>query len=118
MNAKQWAKSAGGDLVTANFVSLVVDDVDVPVSNKVMNSIDEPESEGVNIFLKRPHALVLFEFLFRYSQEEKLEIKDQAEQRVLWDVCCDLERTLDEPFRPDYEMLLERARESVRDREV
>jgi hypothetical protein len=80
-----------------------------------MNSIDDPEGDDVSILLKRPHALVLFELLSRYARNEKLEIKDQAEQRVLWDLCSDLERRLEEPLRPDYEVLLKNAQASVRD---
>ena len=80
-----------------------------------MNKIGEPDRDDVNVTLKRAHALVLFEFLSRYSNDDKLEINDQAEQRVLQDLCCDLERLLDEPLRPDYEALLKIARDSVRD---
>jgi hypothetical protein len=73
------------------------------------------QRKDVKLTLKRSHALVLFEFLSRYSEDRKLEIRDQSEQRVLWDLCCDLERVLEEPLRPDYSTLLEIARKEVRD---
>ncbi len=73
--------------------------------------------EGVTIELSGEEALVLFEFLSRYSDEKKLEIVDQAEQRVLWDLCCILERQLVAPFKAEYADLLSRAREHVRDAE-
>jgi hypothetical protein len=76
--------------------------------------------EKVVIELSRAHALVLFEFLSRFSdsddQDRRLEIQDQAEERVLWDMCCDLEKALVEPFSPDYAGLLQRARDTVRDK--
>jgi hypothetical protein len=71
--------------------------------------------QKVVIELSKSHALVLFEFLSRFSQDGKLEILDPAEERVLWDLCSDLEKTLVEPFSPDYLELLQRAREAVRD---
>jgi hypothetical protein len=43
---------------------------------------------------------------------------DQAEQRVLWDVECMLERVLWEPFSADYGSLLDAARSAVRDEVV
>ncbi len=54
--------------------------------------------EKVTIELSSAEALVLFEFLSRFSDENKLEIEDQAEARVLWDMCCLLEKQLVEPF--------------------
>ncbi len=60
---------------------------------------------------------MLFEFLSRYSDEDKLIVEDQAEQRVLWDVQCVLEKELVEPFMPNYSALLDSAREMVRDKD-
>ena len=81
-----------------------------------MSSDTKIPEEEVVITLPRAQALVLFEFLSRFSDDKKLEIQDQAEERVLWDMCCDLERVLVEPFRSDYDVLLQRARDSVRDK--
>ncbi len=69
----------------------------------------------VSIDLSASEALVLFEFLSRYSDTDRLETVDQAEQRALWNLCCLLERELVEPFQPEYEKLLAAARESLRD---
>jgi len=75
-------------------------------------------SEGKTIIELSPaEALVLFEFLTRFSNEDRLEIKDQAEARVLWDMCCVLEKQLVEPFMRNYDDLLEEARDEVRDKE-
>jgi len=67
--------------------------------------------------LSRSEALVLFEFLSRYTQNDRFDIADQAEQRVLWDMCAHLETVLSEPFRSDYDAILAAAREAVRDEE-
>lgn len=80
-----------------------------------MSKVGEPPRDDVKLTLGRAHALVLFEFLSRYSNDNKLEIEDQAEQRALWDLCCDLEQVLVEPLRPDYTALLQAARDSIRD---
>ena len=69
----------------------------------------------VKIELNPSEALVLFEFLSRYSDADELVIQDQAEQRVLWNICCDLEKQLVEPFKKNYAELLEAARTKTRD---
>ena len=73
--------------------------------------------EKIAIELTPAEAFVLYEFLTRFSNKDKLEIQDQAEARVLWDMCCLLERQLVEPFMPNYDDLLEKARDEVRDKE-
>ncbi len=71
-------------------------------------------SETIKIPLSQNEALVLFEFLSRFTHENKLEIRDPAEQRVLWDMCCELEKILAEPLLSDYSQLRQRARENIR----
>ena len=44
-----------------------------------------------------------------------LRIEDQAEARVLWDLCASLESILAEPFADNYHDLLAKARGQVRD---
>jgi hypothetical protein len=72
----------------------------------------------VAITLTRNEAIVLFEILTRYGDGvEELRIRDQSEQRVLWDIQCQLESTLHEPINnADYEKRLEEARSKVRDK--
>ena len=67
--------------------------------------------DKVKIELTSAEALVLYEFVSRFSEDEKLEICDQSEERVLWDVCCILESTLVAPLNSDYDALLEAARD-------
>jgi hypothetical protein len=71
--------------------------------------------EGVSIKLEPDEALVLYDFAARYTNSEKLDIVDQAEQRALWNLCALLERELVEPFDPDYGDLLAAARDRLRD---
>ena len=73
--------------------------------------------EKTSLSLDKYQALVLFEFLSRHSETGRLSIEDQAEERVLWDLCADLETQLVEPFQPGYKDLLEVARAHVRDHE-
>ena len=72
--------------------------------------------DRLNISLTRSEALVLFDLLARYSESDRPDIEDQAEQRVLWDICCSLESGLTEPVHPDYRSLLQKARKRVRDK--
>ena len=71
----------------------------------------------VTITLTRDEAIVLFEFLSRYSEApHELRIADQAEQRVLWNMQANLESALHEPINnPNYEERVTRARAAVRD---
>ena len=73
------------------------------------------QTKNLALTLSGDEALVLFEFLSRFSDESALRIEDPAEARVLWNLCCLLETQLVEPFREDYAELLERARQAVRD---
>jgi len=68
---------------------------------------------NVNLTLSKDEALVLFEFLSRFSDEEKLEIKDKSEEQVLWNVQGSLEKLLSEPFSKEYSSLLDKARRNL-----
>lgn len=72
-------------------------------------------AETIKIEVNSDEALILFEFLSRYSDTDELTIEDQAEQRVLWNLNCDLEKALVEPFSKNYPELLEAARSRIRD---
>ena len=72
--------------------------------------------EYLSLRLSENEALVLFEFVSRFSEQRKLTIEDQAEERMLWDICSSLEKELTAPLNPDYAELLAKAREIVRDK--
>ena len=72
-------------------------------------------SSPVTLRLTSDEALVLFEFLSRFSDDDRLKIEDQAEQRALWNLQCLLEEQLVEPFQSDYNDLLLCASDRLRD---
>lgn len=63
-------------------------------------------------------ALVLFEFLVRAERSGDLHIEDEAEQVVLANILCLLEKQLVAPFDPNYSDLLAKARSSLRPSET
>lgn len=69
--------------------------------------------EKVKIELAKSEAIVLFEFVSAFTDEEKLEIKDSAEEKVLRSICADLEKILVESSDENYEEILAKAREDV-----
>jgi len=69
----------------------------------------------VQISLTADEAVVLFEFVRRYSDLDDLTIVDQAEQRALWNLCCVLERGALAPLAGDWPDLLQQARDRLRD---
>jgi hypothetical protein len=71
--------------------------------------------ESVSIKLTKDEALVLFEFLSRFSETDKLSIEHQAEERALWNLTCIFEKELSEPFDKKYGDILSQARERLRD---
>ena len=73
-------------------------------------------NEKVNIELTKEEAIVFFEFLGRFNEKDDLSIFEyQSEQRILWHLECILEKKLSEPFQADYEKIVKKAREAVRD---
>lgn len=69
--------------------------------------------EEVKLELSNAEALILFEFVSRFSDKKSLEIKNPAEEKVLWQICCQLESILVEPFHRNYDELLAAARAEV-----
>ncbi|TWU44725.1 hypothetical protein Poly51_59940 [Rubripirellula tenax] len=69
----------------------------------------------VTITLTDDEALVLFEFLARFTDTDLLGTEDQAEQRALWNLHCLLERQIVASFAPNYRELLVAARDALRD---
>ena len=69
----------------------------------------------VTITLTDDEALVLFEFLARFTDSELLGTEDQAEQRALWNLHCLLERQIVASFAPNYRELLLASRNAIRD---
>ncbi len=74
----------------------------------------ESEGKEINIKLTETEAIVLFEFLSRFSDKEILEIEDKSEERVLWDTQCVLEKKLSDSFSENYAEILKDAREKLK----
>lgn len=75
----------------------------------------EHTNSEVHITLTADEALVLFDFLRRYSDSGQLDIIDQAEQRALWNLCCIFEKKSVAPFNMEYGQALSEARAQLRD---
>ena len=75
-------------------------------------------NKDVTLSLNAHEALVLFEFLTRFSDEDQLKIVDQAEARVLWNLQCRLGPLMDSINNPRYGDELAAARDALRDSEV
>lgn len=75
-----------------------------------------PSLENVlSISLTPDEAVVLFEFVRRFSDTDTLSIEDQAEERALWNLCCVFEKHLNLPMEGSYADILKMARERLRD---
>ena len=69
--------------------------------------------EDVTIKLSKAEAIILFELSRHLTAEKRKPQLSEAEQRVLWMIEASLEKILDEPFRADYESVVEQARAIV-----
>ena len=69
--------------------------------------------EPVRLELTGDEALVLFEFLSRFDDENTLVIQDQAEQRARWNLHGKLQKSLVEIFDPDDKVLIAIARDRL-----
>ncbi|MPZ57727.1 MAG: hypothetical protein GEU91_14765 [Rhizobiales bacterium] len=70
-------------------------------------------SESVEVKLTSDEALVLFEWLAQLDSAVASLDANSAEQKVLWKIEAQLERTLVEPLAPNYELLLKEARRRI-----
>ena len=68
------------------------------------------ESEGVSVSLTGDEALVLFDVLHRWEDEEQVTApRNEAEQVALWNLSAALEKVLVQPFSPEYARLVSEA---------
>lgn len=70
----------------------------------------------MNIKLTKDEALVLYDYIYRISENEEL-FEDIAEQQVLWSIEAQFDKELLEPLMPEYKAIINRARENVRNGE-
>ena len=81
----------------------------------VMFAKNKMDNDKIKVEITKDEALVLYEFLSRYSDTENLEIEHQSEQRALWNLTCVFEKTISEAFDSDYKISLESARKRLED---
>ena len=71
------------------------------------------KEDDVQTELEGDEALVLFELLSRFSNDDKLEVEHQAEEQALLNLLSLLEKRLVAPLRDDYDLLISEARKNV-----
>ena len=69
------------------------------------------KSNDYIIKLKNYEVLVFFDWLVKFVENN--EINDEAEQKILYDLECLLESTLEEPFMENYKNLIHIAKKSI-----
>lgn len=69
--------------------------------------------DAMKIELNADEALVLFEWIMRFSDRGTYPVEHEAEELVLWQIEAQLETTLVEPFEPNYVQLVEQARARI-----
>ena len=72
------------------------------------------EEDKVVLTFTKDEAIVLFELASRFTDTDELSIQDRAEESVLWSICARLEKVLAEPFDPNWNEILQHARDKVR----
>ena len=101
----------------------MADPIRFEISNTLEREMEErlqsvAQVEGrdrIAIDVSVEEALVLFEWLTRTGDARAETLVDLAEQRALWSLEALLEREIQSVVRPDYNRLLDSARQTVRD---
>lgn len=68
----------------------------------------------ITVQLTDDEAIVLFDYLQRFSNTGNLELEDKAEQIALWNLTCLLEKKMVTPFTTDFPAFLQQARDRLR----
>jgi hypothetical protein len=66
-------------------------------------------NEAVTLTIRKNETLALFELLWEFHDQPSLAIRDNAQRLALIRVVGALDKTLVEPFSPDYREILEEA---------
>lgn len=71
-------------------------------------------SENINITLSQDEALVLFEFFSRFcDDDDSFTMRHNAEYIAFMRISAQLDKTLVEPFKPQYRELLHSAQDRI-----
>lgn len=76
--------------------------------------VEITEQEDARFTLTRAETLVFFDFLVRFDQDGRPDIRDLSEQLLFWHLLSALKRTWPEELTPDYPRKVAAARETVR----
>lgn len=71
-------------------------------------------NENINLTLSRDEALVLFEFFSRFGDDDdSFTLRHNAEYLAFMQISAQLDKSLVEPFQPQYLELLQAARDRI-----
>mgnify|MGYP003454966751 FL=1 len=71
-------------------------------------------TKKINIKITKNEALVLFDFLSRFNQNDNIDFfEDKAEKILLWNIESELEKELEDIFDSNYKLILEKARTEI-----
>jgi hypothetical protein len=74
------------------------------------------KNRNITITFSEEEVLVLFEWLHNFNEEEHPTLfQDQAEERILFDLETELERVISTTFDNNYQEILSKARQKIRD---
>jgi hypothetical protein len=74
------------------------------------------ENNSIVIKFSADEALVLLEWLSKFNEADHPALfQDQAEERILFDLETELETVVSDTFRRNYQELLFKARQKIRD---
>jgi|UPI0003743374 hypothetical protein len=85
---------------------------EAPPSAIVCNDECMPE-DMVTLKINKASAIVLFEELDDFHEEESIRVREPAFRIALWNVISTLQKELIEIFAPDYKQLLDEARKEL-----
>ena len=72
--------------------------------------------QNVTVSLTRAEAIVFVTILMRFRDEDRFAVEHEAEQQLLWDLCCVVENQVGrELLSPEWNNLLDQARLAVLD---
>jgi hypothetical protein len=76
------------------------------------------ENMGIEVKFSAEEAIVLLEWLHNFNEMERPDLfQDKAEERILFDLEAELEKTVSATFDNNYQEILLKARQKIRDEE-
>lgn len=77
------------------------------------------QNRNITITFSEDESVVLLEWLHNFNEKERPTLfQDQAEERILFDLEAELERVVSDTFENNYQEVLSKARQNIRDEET